>query len=152
MYYIRISSDDANKLIYYCRNCGHEDNNLNVDNINISNIQVKNEVIQPKTGNIQVKIEKLSNECYIIDSFSNKNDSYLVNKLLNVCTCKAYKFCKKEIKTCKHIEYLTKFNSNQLNNCLTYDLGLKSCSCNDFLLKYNCKHLKLFKNIDMNLV
>ena len=42
MYYIRISNDDPNKLIYYCRNCGHEDSSLNVDNVNISSIQVKN--------------------------------------------------------------------------------------------------------------
>jgi DNA-directed RNA polymerase subunit RPC12/RpoP len=32
MYYIRIDSDDPNKLIYYCRNCGNEDNFLNVYN------------------------------------------------------------------------------------------------------------------------
>jgi hypothetical protein len=32
MYYIRIDSEDTNKLIYYCRNCGKEDNFLNVYN------------------------------------------------------------------------------------------------------------------------
>lgn len=32
MYYIRIDSEDTNKLIYYCRNCGNEDNFLNVHN------------------------------------------------------------------------------------------------------------------------
>lgn len=32
MYYIRIDSEDPNKLIYYCRNCGHEDNYMNVYN------------------------------------------------------------------------------------------------------------------------
>ena len=42
MYYIRISSEDANKLIYYCRNCGHEDTTLTVDNLNITNSQIKN--------------------------------------------------------------------------------------------------------------
>ena len=25
MYYIRINSDDPNKLVYYCRKCGNED-------------------------------------------------------------------------------------------------------------------------------
>ncbi len=39
MYYIRISSDNANKLIYYCRNCGNEDEMI--DNISISQIQLK---------------------------------------------------------------------------------------------------------------
>ena len=43
MYYIRISDDNSNKLIYYCRNCGNEDHTLTVDNVNISSIQVKNE-------------------------------------------------------------------------------------------------------------
>jgi len=32
MYYIRIDGEDTNKLIYYCRNCGNEDNYLNVYN------------------------------------------------------------------------------------------------------------------------
>ena len=41
MYYIRISADDSNKLIYYCRNCGHEDSALNVDNLTITNSQFK---------------------------------------------------------------------------------------------------------------
>lgn len=41
MYYIRISSDNPNKLIYYCRNCGHEDFALNVDNLTITNTQFK---------------------------------------------------------------------------------------------------------------
>jgi hypothetical protein len=27
MYYISIDVDDPNKLVYYCRNCGHHDNN-----------------------------------------------------------------------------------------------------------------------------
>ena len=38
MYYIKISSDNANKLIYYCRNCGKEDEL--VDNISISKINL----------------------------------------------------------------------------------------------------------------
>ena len=28
MYYIRIDSEDTNKLIYYCRHCGNEEDNL----------------------------------------------------------------------------------------------------------------------------
>jgi DNA-directed RNA polymerase subunit M/transcription elongation factor TFIIS len=40
-YYIRIDNDDANKLIYYCRNCGNEDNTLTMDNVSISKVQLK---------------------------------------------------------------------------------------------------------------
>ena len=41
MYYIRIDSEDSNKLIYYCRNCGNEDGLLTVDNVTVSKTQVK---------------------------------------------------------------------------------------------------------------
>ena len=33
MYYIRVSGEDENTLIYYCRNCGHEDDMINEGNI-----------------------------------------------------------------------------------------------------------------------
>jgi len=41
MYYIRISADDDNKLIYYCRNCGNEDDILTKEYICVSNTQLK---------------------------------------------------------------------------------------------------------------
>ena len=37
MYYIRIDSEDANKLVYYCRNCGNEAEYLTVYNDCVSN-------------------------------------------------------------------------------------------------------------------
>jgi len=41
MYYIRIDSENTNKLIYYCRNCGNEDELLTVDNVTVSKTVVK---------------------------------------------------------------------------------------------------------------
>jgi DNA-directed RNA polymerase subunit M/transcription elongation factor TFIIS len=41
MYYIRIDSENANKLVYYCRHCGNEDKMLTVDNICVSKVQMK---------------------------------------------------------------------------------------------------------------
>jgi len=43
MYYIRIDSEDPNKLIHYCRNCGNEDNffNLQNDSVCVSKTQIK---------------------------------------------------------------------------------------------------------------
>lgn len=41
MYYIRISSEEENNLIYYCRNCGHEDTKLTKENICVSKTQLK---------------------------------------------------------------------------------------------------------------
>jgi len=35
MYYIRIS-DNSDKLIYYCRHCGNEDNSLSFENATVS--------------------------------------------------------------------------------------------------------------------
>lgn len=33
MYYIRIADNGPNQLTYYCRNCGHTDDTLTVDNV-----------------------------------------------------------------------------------------------------------------------
>lgn len=42
MYYIKISSDDTgSNLIYYCRNCGHEDSLLTSENICVSKTFIK---------------------------------------------------------------------------------------------------------------
>lgn len=41
MYYIRISEEQGNKLIYYCRNCGNEDEYLTKENICVSKIELK---------------------------------------------------------------------------------------------------------------
>ena len=41
MYYIRISTEEENTLVYYCRNCGHEDTNLTKENICGSKTQLK---------------------------------------------------------------------------------------------------------------
>lgn len=36
MYYIRIDNDEGNKLIYYCRKCGNEDDSITETNICVS--------------------------------------------------------------------------------------------------------------------
>jgi len=41
MYYIRINAENPNKLVYYCRNCGNEDNNLTSENVCVSKTQIK---------------------------------------------------------------------------------------------------------------
>jgi DNA-directed RNA polymerase subunit M/transcription elongation factor TFIIS len=41
MYYISIDPDNANKLVYYCRNCGNIDETLSVDNVTVSKVQLK---------------------------------------------------------------------------------------------------------------
>lgn len=41
MYYIRINTDDTNKLVYYCRSCGTEDKLITLENICVSKTQIK---------------------------------------------------------------------------------------------------------------
>ena len=42
MYYIRLSNEDEQALIYYCRNCGHSENisETNIDNLCISKTNI----------------------------------------------------------------------------------------------------------------
>ena len=40
MYYIQIDGENANKLIYYCRNCGNEDKTLTIENVTVSKTQL----------------------------------------------------------------------------------------------------------------
>jgi DNA-directed RNA polymerase subunit M/transcription elongation factor TFIIS len=42
MYYLKIRDGDGeNSLIYYCRNCGHEDMTLNSENVCVSDMQLR---------------------------------------------------------------------------------------------------------------
>ncbi len=40
MYYIKLTEENGNKLIYYCRNCGNEDSLITTDNICICQTQI----------------------------------------------------------------------------------------------------------------
>ena len=57
MYYIRISSDDENKIIYYCRKCGHENDTITKNNICISKTVLKRK--EQKFSNIINEYTKL---------------------------------------------------------------------------------------------
>ena len=41
MYYIRLSEEDPNSIVYYCRNCGHENKNISLDSVTISKTNFK---------------------------------------------------------------------------------------------------------------
>ena len=41
MYYISIDPNDANTLVYYCRNCGNQDTTISVENVTVSKVQLK---------------------------------------------------------------------------------------------------------------
>mgnify|MGYP001184014261 FL=1 len=41
MYYIKLAEEDGSKLIYYCRNCGHEDSLITAENICVNKTQIQ---------------------------------------------------------------------------------------------------------------
>jgi hypothetical protein len=41
MYYIRLTEDESNSLVYYCRNCGNEDTTLITNNISVSKVTIQ---------------------------------------------------------------------------------------------------------------
>ena len=41
MYYIRLSEEDPNSIVYYCRNCGHENKNISLDSVTVSKTNFK---------------------------------------------------------------------------------------------------------------
>tara|TARA_Y100000817_G_scaffold165888_1_gene129694 strand:+ start:1832 stop:2218 length:387 start_codon:yes stop_codon:yes gene_type:complete len=45
MYYLKIAEEEKDKLIYYCRNCGHEDSAISNENVCVlsTNIQEKSQ-------------------------------------------------------------------------------------------------------------
>lgn len=83
--------------------------------------------------------------CFIVNSLTSKQDYHLVNFNLTICSCKSYEFCKKDIKTCKHLDYLKTIDNAELKNIYpTYDVKNKICSCIDSYYK-NCYHIKYLK-------
>ena len=41
MYYLKVTADDSNKLIYYCRHCGHESSDVTETDVCVLKTQVK---------------------------------------------------------------------------------------------------------------
>jgi DNA-directed RNA polymerase subunit M/transcription elongation factor TFIIS len=81
MYYLKIKNEDANSLIYYCRNCGNEDDLITADNICVSNTQIKRS--EQKYTHIINEYTKLDPtlprintiKCPNQDCISNKSDA-----------------------------------------------------------------------------
>jgi DNA-directed RNA polymerase subunit M/transcription elongation factor TFIIS len=80
MYYIRIDSEDANKLIYYCRNCGNKDSTISVKDITVSTVQLKKSEqefshIINKYTKLDPTLPRVSNIlCPNADCLTNKED------------------------------------------------------------------------------
>ena len=81
MYYISIDSENANKLIYYCRNCGNKDSTISVKDITVSNVQLKKSEqefshIINKYTKLDPTLPRVSNIlCPNADCLTNKEDA-----------------------------------------------------------------------------
>ena len=59
MYYLQLKKDDQDKLIYYCRNCGNEDESLvsNLNNLYVSKTDIKKEMNYKTSINQYTKLD-----------------------------------------------------------------------------------------------
>lgn len=78
MYYIRVSSEDENSLIYYCRNCGNEDTDLTKNNICVSKTHLKKS--EQKYNHIVNEYTKLDPTLPRINSIKCPNSECVSNK------------------------------------------------------------------------
>ena len=79
MYYLQLKKDDEDKLIYYCRNCGHEDDSLvtNLNNLYVSKTDIKKELNYKNSINQYTKLDptlpRINNiKCPNVDCVTNK--------------------------------------------------------------------------------
>ena len=77
MYYMKISDDDDNKLIYYCRNCGNENKNLHNTNTSILRQNFKKQ--DKEYNNLINKYTKFDPTLPRIDSIPCPNNECLSN-------------------------------------------------------------------------
>lgn len=77
MYYIKLSTTDANSLIYYCRNCGNEENNID-DNLTVSKTTYKR--VDQKYANVINKYTKLDPTLPRVKNMPCPNEACVCNK------------------------------------------------------------------------
>jgi DNA-directed RNA polymerase subunit M/transcription elongation factor TFIIS len=78
MYYISINSDEPNKLVYYCRNCGNKDSNILVNDVTVSKIQLKKS--QQEFSHIINKYTKLDPTLPRVSNILCPNEECQTNK------------------------------------------------------------------------
>ena len=78
MYYLKISGNDSNSLIYYCRNCGHEDDSLTAGNICVSSTDIK--ISEQKYTHVINEFTKYDNTLPRTNTIKCPNVSCISNK------------------------------------------------------------------------
>ena len=77
MYYLQLKKDDEDKLIYYCRNCGNEDESLvaNLQNLYVSKTDIKKEINYKTSINQYTKLDPTLPRINNIDCPNNQCES-----------------------------------------------------------------------------
>ena len=78
MYYIRLSEEDPNSIVYYCRNCGHENKNISLDSVTISKTNFKHN--KQKYNSIISKYTKMDPTLPRINTIKCPNQSCASNE------------------------------------------------------------------------
>lgn len=78
MYYIRLSEEDPNSIVYYCRNCGHENKNISLDSVTISKTNFKHN--KQKYNSIINKYTKMDPTLPRINTIKCPNQSCASNE------------------------------------------------------------------------
>ena len=81
MYYIRLSEEDPNSIVYYCRNCGHENKNISIDSVTISKTSFKHN--KQKYNSIINKYTKMDPTLPRINTIKCPNQSCKSNEKEN---------------------------------------------------------------------
>ena len=81
MYYIRLSEEDPNSIVYYCRNCGHENKNISLDSVTISKTSFKHN--KQKYNSIINKYTKMDPTLPRINTIKCPNQSCSSNEKEN---------------------------------------------------------------------
>ena len=116
------------------------DEDVNEDNENDEDQEISNISLLSKNS---LSINNSSNdEIIVINSLSDVNKFYFINKNLTSCNCEAYKYCKLSVKYCKHLDELN--NNLENNNTFIINKNDKSCNCPRFNSHKNCKHISKY--------
>ena len=77
---------------------------------------------------------------YIFKSLTSQQ-SYLINKKLNKCSCPSYTFCTSYPKTCKHLKFIKNNDVDGLGGLGGLDVFEKCCYCQYNNTDYICTHI-----------
>lgn len=79
----------------------------------------------------------LKDQYYVVESASQLDTYYLINKDKNECTCPSYSFSENDI--CKHIL------NHKYDESIIFNIREMKCSCQKFKLNNYCVHSQYFK-------